>query len=55
MNAYSENLRKKTIEAPRRGMVKSEAASTFYVSLVFCWMLKGWIQAEKGLTARLPR
>src|SRR3954462_3978919 len=33
MNAYSEDLRKKIIEALRRGMAKSEAARTFSVSL----------------------
>ncbi len=33
MNAYSEDLRKKIIEALRRGMTKSEAARTFSVSL----------------------
>jgi transposase len=33
MNAYSEDLRKKIIEALRRGMGKSEAARTFGVSL----------------------
>jgi transposase len=32
MNAYSEDLRKKIIEALRRGMTKSEAAHTFGVS-----------------------
>jgi transposase len=32
MNAYSEDLRKKVIEALRRGMTKSEAARTFSVS-----------------------
>ena len=33
MNAYSEDLRKKIIQALRRGMGKSEAARTFSVSL----------------------
>ncbi len=33
MNAYSEDLRKKIVEALRRGMSKSEAARTFSVSL----------------------
>jgi transposase len=33
MNAYSEDLRKKIIEALGRGMSKSEAARTFSVSL----------------------
>jgi transposase len=33
MNAYSEVLRKKIIEALRRGMGKSQAARTFGVSL----------------------
>lgn len=33
MNAYSEDLRKKIIEALRRGMGKTEAARTFSVSL----------------------
>jgi transposase len=32
MNAYSEDLRKKIIEALRRGMTKSEATRTFGVS-----------------------
>ncbi len=32
MNPYSEDLRKKIIEALRRGMTKSEAARTFSVS-----------------------
>jgi transposase len=32
MNAYSEDLRNKIIEALRRGMTKSEAARTFSVS-----------------------
>ena len=32
MNAYSEDLRKKIIEALRRGMTKTEAARTFSVS-----------------------
>ena len=32
MNAYSEDLRKKMVEALRRGMTKSEAARTFSVS-----------------------
>jgi transposase len=29
MNAYSEDLRKKIVEALHRGMTKSEAARTF--------------------------
>ena len=33
MNAYSEDLRKKIVEALRRGMGKSQAARTFDVSL----------------------
>src|SRR3954468_9880833 len=33
MNPYSEDLRKKIIEALRRGMGKSQAARTFCVSL----------------------
>lgn len=33
MNAYSEDLRKKIVEALRRGTGKSEAARTFGVSL----------------------
>src|SRR3712207_6639520 len=33
MNAYSEDLRKKIVEALRRGATKSEAARTFSVSL----------------------
>lgn len=33
MNAYSEDLRKKIVEALNRGMGKSEAARAFYVSL----------------------
>jgi transposase len=33
MNAYSEDLREKIIEALRRGMGKSEAARSFSVSL----------------------
>jgi transposase len=33
MNAYSEDLREKNIEALRRGMGKSQAARTFSVSL----------------------
>src|SRR4051794_12549919 len=33
MNAYSEDLRKKIIQALRRGMGKSQAARTFGVSL----------------------
>jgi len=33
MNAYSENLREKIVEALRRGMGKSEATRTFSVSL----------------------
>jgi transposase len=32
MNAYSEDLRKKIVEALRRGMTKSEAARAFSVS-----------------------
>jgi len=32
MNAYSEDLRKKIIEALRRGMTKTEVARTFSVS-----------------------
>jgi transposase len=32
MNAYSEDLRKKIVQALRRGMTKSEAARTFSVS-----------------------
>ncbi len=32
MNAYSEDLRKKIVDALRRGMSKSEAARTFSVS-----------------------
>jgi transposase len=32
MNAYSEDLRKKIVEALRRGVTKSEAARTFGVS-----------------------
>ena len=33
MNAYSEDLRKKIVEALAQGMGKSEAARTFSVSL----------------------
>jgi transposase len=33
MNPYSEDLRKKIVQALRRGMSKSEAARTFSVSL----------------------
>jgi transposase len=33
MNAYSEDLRKKIVQALRRGMGKSQAARTFSVSL----------------------
>jgi transposase len=33
MNAYSEDLREKIVEALRRGMEKSQAARTFSVSL----------------------
>jgi transposase len=33
MNAYSEDLRKKIVQALRRGMGKSQAARTFGVSL----------------------
>ena len=33
MNAYSEDLRKKIVEALGRGIGKSEAARTFSVSL----------------------
>ena len=33
MNAYSEDLREKIVEALRRGMGKSQAARTFSVSL----------------------
>ncbi len=33
MNAYSEDLREKIVQALRRGMGKSEAARTFSVSL----------------------
>jgi transposase len=33
MRAYSEDLRRKVVEAARRGMGKSEAARTFGVSL----------------------
>src|SRR4030095_10232460 len=33
MNAYSEDLREKIVEALRRGMGKSEAARAFSVSL----------------------
>ena len=33
MRAYSEDLRKKVVEAVKRGMKKSEAAHTFGVSL----------------------
>jgi transposase len=33
MNAYSEDLRKKIVQALRRGMGKSQAARTFCVSL----------------------
>ncbi len=33
MNAYSEDLREKIVQALRRGMGKSEAARTFCVSL----------------------
>ena len=32
MNAYSEDLRKKIVQALRRGMTKTEAARTFSVS-----------------------
>jgi transposase len=32
MNAYSEDLRKKIVEALGRGMTKTEAARTFGVS-----------------------
>ena len=33
MNAYSEDLREKIVQALERGMGKSEAARTFFVSL----------------------
>ncbi len=33
MNAYSEDLRKKIVEAVERGMPKSEAAKTFGVGI----------------------
>jgi len=33
MRAYSEDLRKKVVEAVKRGMKKREAAHTFGVSL----------------------
>ncbi|MCA1718625.1 MAG: winged helix-turn-helix domain-containing protein [Actinobacteria bacterium] len=33
MNAYSEDLRRKIVQALRRGMAKSQAARTFSVSL----------------------
>ena len=33
MNAYSEDLRMKIVEALERGMAKSQAARTFFVSL----------------------
>ena len=46
MNAYSEDLREKIIEALRRGMGKSQAARTFSVSLS---SLKRYTKlAEKG-------
>ena len=35
MRAYSEDLRKKVVEAVKRGMKKSEAAYTFWLSLYF--------------------
>ena len=35
MNAYSEDLRRKIVEAVERGMLKSEAAHTFGVGISF--------------------
>jgi transposase len=43
MNAYSEGLRKKIIEALRRGMTKTEAARTFSVSR------RSWTSGDKSL------
>ena len=44
MNAYSEDLRAKIIEALRRGMAKCQAARTFGVSLS---SVKGYAELAK--------
>jgi transposase-like protein len=50
MNAYSEDLRKKIIDALRRGMTKSEAARSFRGESLLGQALR---QAGRGGT--LPR
>jgi len=52
MNAYSEDLREKIIEALRRGMGKSEAARTFSVSLS---SVKRYAKMDEGDRSLAPK
>jgi hypothetical protein len=52
MNAYSEDLRKKIVEALRRGAGKSEAARAFGVSLS---SVKRYAPSSTTKAARSPR
>jgi transposase len=50
MNAYSEDLRRKVVEAGERGTSKSEAACLFGISLTFAQRF-----ARTGLEGSAPR
>jgi transposase len=52
MRAYSEDLREKVVEAVKRGMKKSEAASTFGVSLSY---VKRYVGAACEGRSLLPK
>ncbi len=52
MKAYSEDLRRKVVEAARRGMGKSEAARTFGVSLS---SVKRYVSKSLEGASLLPR
>jgi transposase len=50
MNAYSEDLRRKIVEAIERGMGKSEAARSFGVSLSLVKRYVGMVREGRSLT-----
>lgn len=52
MNAYSEDLRKKIVEAVERGMPKTEAAKTFGVSISSVKRYVAMARAGKSLAPK---
>jgi transposase len=52
MNAYSEDLRRKIVEAIEHGMGKSEAARTFGVSLSSAKRYVGMVREGRSLTPK---